>query len=137
LNYRKVYIIIKRTFPKAAIVTDRFHVQQLISEAVQEVRIAFRWKAIAEENKRIKQAREEAFLTQAQVADELDVTIGTVQAWEYERANLTLRRAAQLARLYSVPMEWIAWGGSQPDLDAPIIKELKRLIERKERHPER
>jgi DNA-binding XRE family transcriptional regulator len=86
---------------------------------------------------RLKQAREEAFLTQAQVADELDVTIGTVQAWEYERANLTLRRAAQLARLYSVPMEWIAWGGSQPDLDAPIIKELKRLIERKERHPER
>lgn len=51
--------IIKRTFPKATIVTDRFHVQQLISEAVQEVRIAFRWKAIKEENKKIKQAKEE------------------------------------------------------------------------------
>lgn len=51
--------IIKRTFPKAAIVTDRFHVQQLISEAVQEVRINYRWKAIIEENKKFKQAREE------------------------------------------------------------------------------
>ena len=51
--------IIKRTFPKAKIVTDRFHVQQLISEAVQEVRIDFRWKVIKEENKRIRQAREE------------------------------------------------------------------------------
>ncbi len=51
--------IIKRTFPKAAIVTDRFHVQQLISEAAQEVRIAFRWEAIKEENRKIRQAREE------------------------------------------------------------------------------
>ena len=44
--------IIKRTFPKARIVTDRFHVQQLISEALQEVRIVFRWEAIKEETKR-------------------------------------------------------------------------------------
>jgi len=51
--------IVKRTFPKARIVTDRFHVQQLISEALQEVRIAFRWEAIKEENKKIRQAREE------------------------------------------------------------------------------
>lgn len=51
--------IVKRTFPKAKLVPDRFHVQQLISEALQEVRIAFRWEAIKQENKRIKQAREE------------------------------------------------------------------------------
>lgn len=51
--------IIKRTFPKATIVTDRFHVQQLITEAVQEVRIDYRWKAIKEENKKLKAAKEE------------------------------------------------------------------------------
>jgi transposase len=51
--------IVKRTFPNAKLVTDRFHVQQLISEALQEVRIAFRWEAIKEENLRIKQARTE------------------------------------------------------------------------------
>src|SRR3989344_5420405 len=51
--------IVRRTFPKARIVTDRFHVQQLISEALQEVRIAFRWKAIKEENQKIKRAKQE------------------------------------------------------------------------------
>ncbi|MDR3642978.1 MAG: transposase [Candidatus Doudnabacteria bacterium] len=51
--------IVKRTFPNAVIVTDRFHVQQLISEALREVRIAFRWEAIKEENKKIRRARDE------------------------------------------------------------------------------
>ena len=51
--------IIRKSFPKAIIVTDRFHVQQLITEAVQEVRIDFRWKAIKEENQKIKEAKEQ------------------------------------------------------------------------------
>lgn len=51
--------IIKRTFPDARLVTDRFHVQRMISEAVQEVRIQLRWKAIEEENEKIKQAKKE------------------------------------------------------------------------------
>lgn len=52
-------VIVKRTFPNAMLVTDRFHVQQLTSDAVQEVRINFRWQAIEEENEKIKQARKE------------------------------------------------------------------------------
>lgn len=48
---------VKRSFPRATIVTDRFHVQQLVSEAVQELRINLRWEAIKEENENIKQAR--------------------------------------------------------------------------------
>jgi len=51
--------IVKRTFPNATLVTDRFHVQRMISEAVQEVRINFRWKALEEENQKIKQAKKE------------------------------------------------------------------------------
>ncbi len=49
--------IIKGSFPKVTIVTDRFHVQQLVSEAVQEIRIAFRKKAIKEESKAIIRCR--------------------------------------------------------------------------------
>lgn len=49
--------IIKGSFPKVTIVTDRFHVQQLVSEAVQEIRIAFRKKAIKEESKAILRMR--------------------------------------------------------------------------------
>jgi transposase len=49
--------IIEGSFPKATIVTDRFHVQQLVTEAVQEIRIALRKKAIKEESKAILRAR--------------------------------------------------------------------------------
>jgi len=51
--------IVKITFPKARLVTDRFHVQQLVSGAVQEIRIGLRREAIKEENEKIKQARRE------------------------------------------------------------------------------
>jgi len=43
-------LIIKRCFPKACRVTDRFHVQKLASEAVQSIRIKYRWLAIEEDN---------------------------------------------------------------------------------------
>jgi len=43
-------LIAKRSFPKAVIVSDRFHVQKLASDAVQELRIKHRWEAIDQEN---------------------------------------------------------------------------------------
>lgn len=50
---------VKRSFPRATIVTDRFHVQQLVSDAVQEMRITLRREALKEENEAIRQARKE------------------------------------------------------------------------------
>lgn len=50
---------VKRSFPRAKIVTDRFHVQQLVSGAVQEMRIELRREALKEENAAIKKARAE------------------------------------------------------------------------------
>jgi len=43
-------LIIKRCFPKATRVIDRFHVQRLVLEAVQSIRIKYRWMAIEEDN---------------------------------------------------------------------------------------
>ncbi|WP_458250304.1 transposase, partial [Flavobacterium psychrophilum] len=34
----------------ATCVTDRFHVQKLATEALQEIRIKYRWQAIDQEN---------------------------------------------------------------------------------------
>lgn len=45
------------SFSNAKMVTDRFHAQQLVSEAVQEIRIDLRHEAIKEENEGIKEAR--------------------------------------------------------------------------------
>lgn len=44
-------------FTEAKVVTDRFHVAKLVSEATQEIRIKHRWEAIDEENKAIKEAK--------------------------------------------------------------------------------
>jgi transposase len=50
--------IARFTFPNAKLVTDRFHVQKLAYEAVQELRIKHRWEAIELENSEIELARE-------------------------------------------------------------------------------
>lgn len=51
-------LTVSRCFPKAAQVTDRFHVQKLACDALQDMRIALRWQAIEEENKEIALAKE-------------------------------------------------------------------------------
>ena len=50
--------IVRKSFPKAKLVSDRFHVQQLASDAVQEIRIKHRWEAIEQENKEMELAKE-------------------------------------------------------------------------------
>ena len=50
-------LIAKKCFPKATRVTDRFHVQKLATEALQEIRIKYRWQAIDQENETIEKAR--------------------------------------------------------------------------------
>lgn len=51
-------LIAKRCFPNAIQVVDRFHVQKLAIEAVQELRIKHRWAAIDKENEALKTAKE-------------------------------------------------------------------------------
>ena len=49
--------IVKQCFPKTIRVIDRFHVQKLAYDALQEMRIAHRWDAINEETNAIDNAR--------------------------------------------------------------------------------
>ncbi len=51
-------LIIKKCFPRAKRVTDRFHVQKLANEAVQDIRVKHRWKSLDDENKAYKAAKE-------------------------------------------------------------------------------
>lgn len=50
-------LIARKCFPAARQVIDRFHVQQLAFEAVQEMRIKERWRAIDKENTAISYAK--------------------------------------------------------------------------------
>lgn len=50
-------LIVKKSFPNATLVIDRFHVQKLALDALQEIRIKHRWEAIDAENDAIEYAR--------------------------------------------------------------------------------
>lgn len=50
-------LAIKRCFVNAHRVIDRFHVQKLAFDAVQEVRIKYRWEALDAENEAIEKAK--------------------------------------------------------------------------------
>ena len=54
-----LHAVIRRSFPHAHRVVDRFHVQQLAFDAVQEVRIALRWQALEQENEDIAGGKKE------------------------------------------------------------------------------
>lgn len=49
--------IVRKCFPEATRVIDRFHVQKLAFDALQEMRIAHRWDAINEETNAIENAK--------------------------------------------------------------------------------
>jgi len=50
---------IKMSFPKAKIVTDRFHVVKLVIDALQHIRIKYRWIEIDKENQQIGLAKKQ------------------------------------------------------------------------------
>lgn len=51
-------LIAKRAFPNATIVSDRFHVQKLMNEAISDLRVDYRWLAIDQENAEMELARQ-------------------------------------------------------------------------------
>lgn len=50
-------LTVRTAFPGASLVNDRFHVQQLISEAIDQLRIRHRWEILDTENKVIREHR--------------------------------------------------------------------------------
>jgi transposase len=50
-------VIVKRSFPKAVRVPDKFYVQKLATEAMKDFRIKHRWEALDLENNLIERAR--------------------------------------------------------------------------------
>ena len=84
--------ITRECFPAARLVTDRFHVHQLVREAVQDIRIQHRWEAIERENKTILQARERG---------------GSYKPAELENGDTPKQLLARSRRLlYKKPSSW-------------------------------
>ena len=50
-------LTVRNVFTKATLINDRFHVQRLVTDAIDQMRIACRWQVLAEENKAIREHR--------------------------------------------------------------------------------
>lgn len=53
----------------------------------------------------IKKCREEAGLTQAQLAEKMDVSVVAVQNWERGKTKVNLDRYMDLAAVFNVPVD--------------------------------
>jgi transposase len=109
-------LAIKLSFPNAQAVTDRFHVQQLAFEAVQELRIKYRWEALDEESRDMGTAKFQGKTYQAEVLSNGD-TVKQLLArsryllfkhqskWsecQHRRASLLFERYPKLHQAYKL-----------------------------------
>ena len=111
--------IAKRCFPQAVRVIDRFHVQKLAMDALQELRIQHRWQAIEAENNALEQAK----ITQTNYQPEVLPNGDTIKQllarsryalykkskdWtenQKERASLLFERFPDIAKAYQLTMD--------------------------------
>ena len=115
--------IAKQCFPNAILVIDRFHVQQLATEALQEIRIKYRWEAIDDENNAIEAAKAEQVSYEPELLPNGD-TVKQLLArsryllyknehhWSHEqtqRASLLFSRYPDIKKAYDLTqkLKWI------------------------------
>jgi transposase len=111
--------IARKSFPKAIRVTDRFHVQKLVYEAVQDLRIDHRWKALELENQEIEFCRENNKEYIPQILENGDtlkqllvrsryLLFKAESKWtptQYQRAQILFRYYPDLEQAYKLAMQ--------------------------------
>jgi len=112
-------MIANRYFPRATRVTDRFHVQRLATEALQQMRIKLRWEALDQENDAIEHAKATQTEYVAEIlpnGDSLKQLLARsryalykkASAWtenQKERAQLVFERFPDLKKAYDLAQE--------------------------------
>ena len=109
-------LAIRRCFVNAHRVIDRFHVQKLAYDAVQEARIKYRWEALDQENEAIASAKKNKVSYQAEVLCNGDTLKQLLARSRYllfkhhikwtgvqkKRAELLFERYPELKRAYDL-----------------------------------
>jgi transposase len=108
-------LIVKKSFPKATRVIDRFHVQKLATEAIQEIRIKHRWEAIDNENDAIEYVRKKGTLYVPKVLDNGD----------------TLKQLLARSRylLFKNPSKWTQSQSKRAEILFQYYPDLKKAYE--------
>lgn len=111
-------LAIKRCFVNAHRVIDRFHVQKLAYDAVQECRIKYRWEALDQENKEIALAKREKVAFRAEILSNGDTLKQLLARSRYllfkhhikwtqiqkNRAELLFERYPELKKAYNLSL---------------------------------
>ena len=115
-------LTVRTVFPKAKLISDRFHVQQLMTEAVDQMRIAFRWEVLAEENKAIKEHRAKRKAVHTRAEKEL------IGEWEPERMANGETKPQIMARSSRIILmhksKWNAQQHSRAEILFPMFPDL-------------
>ena len=115
-------LTVRAVFPKATLINDRFHVQRLVTDAIDQMRIGFRWEVLAEENKAIREhrARRKAAHTRA----EKDL----IGEWEPERMENGETRPQVMARSrHIILMHKSKWNEQQQARAAILFRMFPKL----------
>ncbi|MCJ8153187.1 transposase, partial [Chryseobacterium sp. SSA4.19] len=95
-------LIAKRCFPNAVQVVDRFHVQKLATEALQNIRIRYRWEVIEHENTLFTEAKDKKLKPEIEIFENGDTRKQLLARSRYllyktgEKWTLSQRQRAQI-----------------------------------------
>ena len=78
-------LTVRKVFPAAKLINDRFHVQQLMSEAVDRLRIRYRWKVLDAENQAIREHRQKKKEAKSKAEREEDREMENMKEWRTEK----------------------------------------------------
>ena len=101
-------LTVRKVFPAAKLINDRFHVQQLMSEAVDQLRIRYRWKVLDAENQAIREHRQKKKETKSKAERE------RIGKWEPERMENgeTLPQIVSRSK-HIILKHWSKWNEQQ------------------------
>ena len=95
-------LIVDKSFPKAMKTIDRFHVQRLMMDGLQDIRIKHRWEAIDAENEAIEHAKQKGEVHKTQLlsnGDTLKQLLARSRYLLYKSSNKWTERQQTRAKL--------------------------------------
>lgn len=110
-------LTVRTVFPKAMLINDRFHVQQLVTDAIDQMRIGFRWQVLAEENKAIKEHRAKRKAVHTRAEKDL------IGEWEPVRMENGETKPQIMARSrHIILMHKTKWNTQQQEREAILFR---------------
>lgn len=117
-------LTVRNVFPTAKLINDRFHVQQLMSEVVDQLRMRYRWEVLDAENRAIREHRQKK--RDAKNKEEKD----RIGKWEPERMDNGETLPQILSRSKHIILKhWSKWNEQQIAMATILFNKFPRLLD--------